>query len=58
MTLKWYREDALAQRENLCFECESKECALNGDGICCYPLVHGRKPVITEEDGCTEMSVF
>lgn len=57
MNLKWYREDALERRENLCFECETKACALNDDGLCCYPLVHGKAPTITEDDGCTEMAV-
>lgn len=55
---RWHEEREMKRREYLCFECETKDCALNDAGLCCYPLVHGKKPVITEEDGCTEMATF
>ena len=55
--LKWYDEDELERREELCFECETRDCALNDNGLCCFPLVHGEVPTITEDDGCTEMTV-
>ena len=42
---------------NLCFDCESRCCGLNDDGLCKFPLVHGRKPKITEKDGCMESSI-
>ena len=35
-----------------CFECETEGCVYNHDGECRYALVHEKKPVITEEDGC------
>ena len=38
----------------MCDDCESKYCAYCEDGICKFPLVRGRKPEITEEDGCAE----
>ena len=50
----WYSCKELLNREVNCFECESKDCALNNQGVCCYSLVHGRRPIITDEDGCTE----
>lgn len=36
----------------LCFECETEGCVYNHDGECRYALIHEKKPVITEEDGC------
>ena len=36
----------------LCEECMSECCTFNPDGICLYPLVHGRKPVQSEHYGC------
>lgn len=39
---------------DLCFECESTDCAFNNSGECRFPLVYERSPVITEDDGCTE----
>ena len=44
----------LAYLDGLCFGCETEGCALNSDMMCRFPLVHGRKPVITEKDGCVE----
>ena len=44
----------LAYLDGLCFECETESCALNSGMTCRFPLVHGRKPVITEKDGCVE----
>ena len=40
-----------------CFDCDTKACGLNDGGTCKFPLVHGRLPKITEEDGCTEGSI-
>ena len=39
---------------SLCFDCDTRSCALNHDGECRFSLVNGRKPKITEADGCTE----
>ena len=47
----------LAYLSSQCFDCETGDCALNGDMTCRFPLVHGRKPVITEKDGCVEGSL-
>lgn len=47
----------LTYLNGLCFECESKDCATNDDGICKFPLVYRRKPKITERDGCVEFNV-
>ena len=44
----------LACLDSLCFECGTESCALNDGMTCRFPLVHGRKPVITEKDGCVE----
>ena len=43
----------LFQRRSLCEECESETCGLNPEGVCLYPLLHGKKPAFNEEDGCT-----
>ncbi|MCD8331508.1 MAG: hypothetical protein LUB63_03110 [Oscillospiraceae bacterium] len=51
------RTDALAQlvsRNAMCRECGTTDCAFWADGLCKYPLVHGRQPEITEEDGCKD----
>lgn len=51
------RTDEIAQllyAKQLCFECESKDCAFNNDGSCKFPLVRGRVPKITDDDGCIE----
>ena len=47
----------LTYLNSLCFDCESKGCALNHNGECRFALVNGRKPRITEENGCTEGTV-
>ena len=44
----------LAYLDGLCFDCETQSCALNCDMECRFPLVYGRKPIITEKDGCVE----
>lgn len=38
----------------LCEECESVSCQFVRDGLCRFPLVHERKPHITNEDGCLD----
>lgn len=51
------RTDEIAQLvylKQLCFECESQDCHYNHDGECKFALVHERKPVITEKDGCED----
>lgn len=35
-----------------CFDCETRDCAYNHNGVCRYALVHEQMPEITEEDGC------
>lgn len=51
------RTDELAQLlydKQLCFECESHDCAYNSTGTCRFSLVHGCVPKITDDDGCVE----
>ena len=50
-------EKGINELKALCFDCETRDCALNHDGECRFPLVHERRPIITEEDGCTEGSL-
>lgn len=38
----------------VCEDCESTDCAYNSGGVCKFPMVFGREPKKTEEDGCTE----
>lgn len=47
----------LTYLKTLCFDCETEACGLNCGGICKFPLVYGRIPKISEEDGCTEGSI-
>lgn len=44
----------LLNRDALCFDCESHDCAFNNGSLCCFAFVHGRGPTITDEDGCTD----
>ena len=51
------RTDELARLtylNSLCFDCETRDCAMNCEGSCRFALVRGRKPITTEKDGCTE----
>lgn len=38
----------------LCFECDSGGCCFNCGGECRFPMVHERKPRITDTDGCID----
>lgn len=49
---------AAAERERMCFECESEDCAYNHGGECRFARVHEREPIITENDGCVESVVM
>ena len=40
--------------EDLCEECGTPSCAYYDSGLCKFPLVKGRKPNITEEEGCLD----
>lgn len=42
---------AVAIRNAMCFNCVREVCDFNENGLCRYPLVHGKRPTITEEDG-------
>lgn len=42
----------LAERQALCFACESEICIFSQEGECRLPLVTGMLPVQTERDGC------
>lgn len=44
----------LVYLEQFCFECELRTCQFNYDGECRFALVHERKPIITEEEGCID----
>jgi len=48
------RTTMLTYYDTLCFDCESKDCAYNCCGVCRYPLVEHRVPIITDEHGCKE----
>ncbi len=47
---------SVAMRSAMCFDCDCEACGFNENetGLCRYPLVHGKKPTITEEDGCLD----
>lgn len=47
----------LVKLGDMSFECESTDCAYNNGGYCRFALVHDRRPVITDEDGCTEFVI-
>lgn len=47
----------LVYLSGLCDECDSESCAYNEKGSCRFPLVHGRKPVYTDHDGCIDGAV-
>lgn len=51
--------EELNRRLSLCEECMSDLCifAKNGHGYCTFPLVAGRSPRMSDEDGC-EDSIF
>ena len=40
--------------KQLCFDCETHDCAYNVAGECRYAMVHHRYPNITEDDGCKD----
>lgn len=40
--------------EDFCEECGTPSCAYYDSGLCKFPLVKGRKPNITEEEGCLD----
>ena len=46
-----YKQELIAEGE---FECETKDCAYNHEGMCRFQRVHDRKPTITEDDGCVD----
>lgn len=39
-------------RRTLCEECSSGLCIFNPEGVCLFPLLYGKAPMLTEEDGC------
>ena len=47
----------LLHRFNMCSECDSEMCAYNDNGLCRFPLVHGRQPGYTDHDGCIDSAV-
>lgn len=51
---KWYPDEELHQREAMCDECMSEGCAYVAGGLCHFPLVFGKEPVITEDGGCAD----
>ena len=46
-----YKQELMDEDE---FECETKDCAYNHEGMCRFQRVHDRKPTITEDDGCVD----
>ena len=42
----------LLHLNSLCEECDGDLCAYNDNGLCKYPLVHGKPPEWTDHDGC------
>ena len=47
----------LARLNGLCDVCDSESCAYNNEGICKFPLVHGKAPTYTDHDGCIDSIV-
>lgn len=43
----------LLERHPLCFACDCQTCALNPEGVCMYPILHGKAPDLAAPDGCT-----
>ena len=43
----------LDRRAALCEDCMSETCSLNPEGICLFPMLFGREPVVTEI-GCLD----
>lgn len=39
-------------RRAMCTECDSGHCIFNPEGVCLFPLLYGKAPMLTEEDGC------
>lgn len=44
--------EPMSVRSALCFPCDSEYCVFAQEGECRLPLVTGKLPVMTEEDGC------
>lgn len=39
-------------RRAMCEECDSEHCIFNPEGVCLFPMLYGKAPMLTEEDGC------
>lgn len=44
--------EELANRRDMCDECDSETCFFNPEGYCLYPLVTGAQPEYNDHDGC------
>lgn len=51
-----YNLSELSKRKLLCEECESETCAFNPEGICGFPLLYGRAPILSD-DGCEDWAL-
>lgn len=43
---------SLTYQKILCEDCDAEHCAFNPQGVCLYPMVHGKMPEFTDADGC------
>lgn len=39
----------LAYRKTLCAKCDQENCAYHSNGVCCYAMIHGEKPVFDKK---------
>lgn len=44
----------LYRHNQLCVECSTGLCVFNSGGVCMFPMVSGRKPVVDGEEGCQD----
>ena len=48
-------ENTIAECIGLCEECSSESCVFCPNGYCLLPLIYGRKPNVSEDDGCSDV---
>ena len=48
-------EEKIASCIGLCEECSSESCIFCPNGYCLLPLIYGRKPNVSEDDGCRDV---
>lgn len=48
-------ENTVVPYIGLCEECSSESCIFCPNGYCLFPLIYGRKPNVSEDDGCRDV---